>query len=250
MKKLILIICAALLLPSAVMGQSKEIKAIFDKYEKNDNVELVSISPGMMMFANAFADDKESKEWTSKITELRILTVPSSVMENNVPLRTTLKRDMEGIITKFAMPHIPREIFLTAVNEVVAYSANFIPRRSGESLYIRPFMFASEETLGIKPSEKFKFMVIASPSASYFGAASNALSVLIERDSARAFPGGTGFAKAGGNYAASLLSAIKAKNLGFVQTLWLDGKEKTYIEEMSIKYRHTLIYLLDIFFIF
>jgi len=134
---------------------------------------------------------------------------------------------------RMAMPHIPREIFLTAVNEVVAYSANFIPRRSGESLYLRPFMFASEETLGIKPSEKFKFMVIASPSASYFGAASNSLSVLIERESSRAFPGGTGFAKAGGNYAASLLSAIKAKNLGFVQTLWLDGKEKTYIEEMS-----------------
>ena len=62
MKKLILIICAAILLPSAVMGQSKEIKAIFDKYEKNDNVELVSISSSMMKFANAFADDEESKE--------------------------------------------------------------------------------------------------------------------------------------------------------------------------------------------
>ena len=93
-------------------------------------------------------------------------------------------------------------------------------------------MFATEETLGIKPSEKFKFMVIASPSASYF-TSGNSLSVLIERDSSRAFPGGTGFAKAGGNYAASLLSSIKAKNLGFVQTLWLDGREKKYIEEMS-----------------
>jgi branched-chain amino acid aminotransferase len=132
-----------------------------------------------------------------------------------------------------AMPHVPREVFFAAVNEIVAYSANFIPRRSGESLYLRPFMYASEETLGIKPSEKFKFMVIASPSASYFGAASNALSVLIEREGARAFPGGTGYAKTGGNYAASLQSAIKAKNLGFVQTLWLDGKDKTYIEEMS-----------------
>jgi branched-chain amino acid aminotransferase len=133
---------------------------------------------------------------------------------------------------RMAMPHIPREIFQQAVFDVVAYAANFIPRRSGESLYIRPFMFATEETLGIKPSEKFKFMVIASPSASYFTSGNN-LSVLIERDSSRAFPGGTGFAKAGGNYAASLLSSIKAKNLGFVQTLWLDGREKKYIEEMS-----------------
>lgn len=106
MKKLIIIICAALLLPYAVMGQSKEIKAIFDKYEKNDKVELVSISPGIMMLANTFADDEEAKEWTSKITELRILTVPSSLMEKNIPLRTSLKADMDGIITKFAFERL------------------------------------------------------------------------------------------------------------------------------------------------
>ena len=106
MKKVIIIICAALLLPYAVMGQSKEIKAIFDKYEKNDKVELVSISPGMMILANTFADDEEAKEWTSKITELRILTVPSSLMEKNIPLRTSLKADMDGIITKFAFERL------------------------------------------------------------------------------------------------------------------------------------------------
>lgn len=133
---------------------------------------------------------------------------------------------------RMAMPHMPRDLFLKAIDEVVGHVANFIPRRSGESLYIRPFMFATEETLGIKPSEKFKFMVIASPSGSYFHG-NTSLSVLIERNGARAFPGGTGFAKAGGNYAASLLAAIKAKNLGFVQTLWLDGKDKRFIEEMS-----------------
>ncbi|MGZ3787570.1 MAG: branched-chain amino acid aminotransferase [Bacteriovorax sp.] len=132
---------------------------------------------------------------------------------------------------RMAMPHVPLEIFMKACLEVTAYSADFVPRRSGESLYLRPFMFATEEALGIKPSEHFRFMVIASPSGSYFSA--GGLSVLIERDGARAFPGGTGFAKAGGNYAASLLSAIKAKQLGFVQTLWLDGREKKYIEEMS-----------------
>jgi branched-chain amino acid aminotransferase len=131
-----------------------------------------------------------------------------------------------------AMPHIPRELFLKAIFEVVAYSAEYIPRRSGESLYLRPFMIATDETLGIRPSETYRFMVIASPSASYFSN-NTSLSVLIEREGARAFPGGTGFAKTGGNYAASLHSSIKAKNLGLVQTLWLDGKEKKYIEEMS-----------------
>jgi branched-chain amino acid aminotransferase len=132
---------------------------------------------------------------------------------------------------RMAMPHIPKDIFLEATYNVIAYCSEAVPKRSGESLYLRPFMFATEEALGIKPSDKFRFMVIASPSGSYFSA--GGLSVLIERSSARAFPGGTGYAKAGGNYAASLLAAIKAKNLGFVQTLWLDGKERRYIEEMS-----------------
>lgn len=133
---------------------------------------------------------------------------------------------------RMAMPHVPYDIFMDAVLEVTAYSSNFVPRRSGESLYLRPFMYASEESLGIRPSEKFRFLVIASPSGAYFSN-DNGLSVLIERENSRAFPGGTGFAKTGGNYAASLLSSIKAKNHGFVQTLWLDGREKKYIEEMS-----------------
>jgi branched-chain amino acid aminotransferase len=133
---------------------------------------------------------------------------------------------------RMARPHIPKEIFMEACEEVVAYCSDIIPRRSGESLYLRPFMYGADETLGIRPSEKYRFMVIASPSASYFAEGST-LSVLIERHSSRAFPGGTGFAKTGGNYAASLLSAIKAKNLGLSQTLWLDGKEKEYLEEMS-----------------
>jgi branched-chain amino acid aminotransferase len=134
---------------------------------------------------------------------------------------------------RMAMPHVPSKIFMQAVLDVTAYSANFVPRRSGESLYLRPFMFAAEESLGIKPAEKFRFMVIASPSGSYFSGTVGGLSVYIERDNARAFPGGTGFAKTGGNYAAGLAAAIKTKNLGFVQTLWLDARERKYIEEMS-----------------
>ncbi len=132
---------------------------------------------------------------------------------------------------RMAMPEIPKNIFLDAVYEVTSLCKNFVPRRSGESLYIRPFMFAAEEALGIKPSDSFRFMVIASPSGSYF--ADSTLGVLLEREGARAFPGGTGYAKAGGNYAASLLSSINAKKLGLAQTLWLDGREKKYVEEMS-----------------
>lgn len=133
--------------------------------------------------------------------------------------------------TRMAMPTFPEEQFIEAVRAVTAYSADFIPQKSGESLYIRPFMFATEESLGIRPSESFKFMVVASPSGSYFTNAQ--LKVLIERQSARACPGGTGAAKTGGNYAASLISAKKVAQKGLMQTLWLDSKEKKYVEEMS-----------------
>lgn len=132
---------------------------------------------------------------------------------------------------RMAMAEVPEELYLQAVRNVVGFSEKFIPTNSGESLYIRPFLIATENSLGIKPSEKFKFMVIASPSGSYFNTGS--LSVLIEREHIRACSGGMGFAKTGGNYAGSLISAKKAKDLGFDQTLWLDAVERKYIEEMS-----------------
>lgn len=133
--------------------------------------------------------------------------------------------------TRMAMPTFPEDKFIESVQVLTSYCQEFIPRQSGESLYIRPFMFATEESLGIKPSETFKFMIVASPSGSYFSTSS--LKVLIERDSCRAAPGGTGAAKTGGNYAASLSSAIKVQKLGLNQTLWLDAREKNLVEEMS-----------------
>jgi branched-chain amino acid aminotransferase len=132
---------------------------------------------------------------------------------------------------RMAMPSYPEEKYIEAVQVLTSYCREFIPTKTGESLYIRPFMFATEESLGIRPSESFKFMVVASPSGSYFSTTS--LKVLLEREACRAAPGGTGVAKTGGNYAASLVSALKVQKLGYNQTLWLDAREKRYIEEMS-----------------
>ncbi len=132
---------------------------------------------------------------------------------------------------RMAMPEVPINDFLGSVETLTSYCADFIPVNSGESLYIRPFMYASESNLGIKPSEKFKFLVVASPSAAYFS--SGSVKVLVEEDAVRACPGGVGAAKTGGNYAASLLSMIEAKKKGFHQVLWLDALKKEYIEEMS-----------------
>ena len=132
---------------------------------------------------------------------------------------------------RMAMPEMPESMFLKAAKLITAYSADFIPTGMGESLYLRPFMFANEESLGLRPSNSFKFLVVASPSGNYFKSAR--LDVLIEREQIRACKGGTGSAKTGGNYSGSLVSYQKIAKLGLTQTLWLDAIDKDSIEELS-----------------
>mgnify|MGYP002823936479 CR=1 FL=1 len=133
---------------------------------------------------------------------------------------------------RMAMPLIPKDLFLGSIKVLTDKVCTFIPDKSGDSLYLRPFMIATESHLGIGPSKEFKFIVVASPSASYFKEG-NPLSVFIERDYVRAVEGGTGEAKTGGNYASGLVSAIKAEELGYSQTLWLDAEKRELCEEMS-----------------
>ncbi len=132
---------------------------------------------------------------------------------------------------RMAMAEFPEESFVKCAELMAAYSRRIIPRRLGESLYIRPFMFATEVALGIAPSKEFKFMLIASPAGNYFQ--TDSLKVFIERTSCRAAQGGTGSAKTGGNYAAGLMATVNSLSKGFHQVMWLDGAEKKYIEEMS-----------------
>ena len=132
---------------------------------------------------------------------------------------------------RMAMPEIPVDQFLNACEVICAYSKHLVPKRLGESLYLRPFMIATEVGMGIKPSKQFLFLIVASPSGSYF--AGSAVKVYIEREEIRCAPGGIGFAKTGGNYAASLNSYAKTIELGCDQTMWLDAVEHKYIEEMS-----------------
>jgi len=132
---------------------------------------------------------------------------------------------------RMAMAKVPQEIFMDAVMEVTRMSKDLIPSNSGESLYLRPFMFATDSGLGVKTSKSYKFMVVASPSGSYFS--KDSVSVLIERELIRACPGGIGAAKTGGNYAGSLASAQKVNKLGYMQTMWLDAINHENIEELS-----------------
>lgn len=132
---------------------------------------------------------------------------------------------------RMAMPEIPEEMFLEACDAICAYSKNLVPKRLGESLYLRPFMIATEAGMGIKPANEFLFVIVASPSSSYFSG--DAVKVYVERKEIRSAPGGIGAAKTGGNYAASLNSYAKTLKLGCDQTMWLDAYEHKYIEEMS-----------------
>jgi len=132
---------------------------------------------------------------------------------------------------RMAMPALNRDLFYTALKSLVYHLTPIIPTGLGESLYLRPLMFALDEGLSLGHSERYLFLILASPSASYFQ--TSEVKALIERENCRAAPGGTGSVKVAGNYGASIRSALTAKQLGFQQTLWLDGLEKRYIEEFS-----------------
>jgi len=133
---------------------------------------------------------------------------------------------------RLAMPILPEEIFLEAIDHLVSIDRDWIPGGDG-SLYIRPFMFANEIFLGVKPSSEYLFIVIASSVGSYFKSAADAVSVWVTPDYTRAAPGGTGAAKCGGNYASSLLAQAEATRNGCDQVVFLDAVERKWIEELG-----------------
>ncbi len=131
---------------------------------------------------------------------------------------------------RMAMPELPEELFLAGLNKLIDIDSDWIPTNEGQSLYIRPFMFASDEYVGIKPSDEYIFVIFASPVGAYY---STPVKVYVSEDYVRAFPGGTGAAKVAGNYAAALLPAKVIQDKGYHQVLWLDGIEKKYFQEIG-----------------
>ncbi len=134
---------------------------------------------------------------------------------------------------RLCIPHIPEEDFVEAVRAVVEVDKDWIPTDPGTSLYIRPFVIATDEFLGVAPSKTYLFMVILSPSGAYYASGLAPVGIWIEDEYVRAVKGGMGFAKTGGNYAASLIAQVKAHDDGYSQVLWLDGVERKYIEEVG-----------------
>lgn len=134
---------------------------------------------------------------------------------------------------RLCMPTISVEDFVQAVEAVVKVDERWIPTKPGTSLYIRPFMFATDPFLGVRPSNRYLFLIILSPVGAYYPEGLNPVKIWIEDEYVRAIKGGIGEAKTGGNYVASLAAQVKAHDDGYSQVLWLDGKERKYIEEVG-----------------
>lgn len=134
---------------------------------------------------------------------------------------------------RLVIPQLPEEDFVQAVSAVVDVDRDWVPTEPGTSLYIRPFIIATDEFLGVAPSKTYLFMVILSPSGAYYESGLAPVGIWIEDEYVRAVRGGMGYAKTGGNYAASLIAQQKAHDAGYSQVLWLDGVERKYIEEVG-----------------
>ena len=133
---------------------------------------------------------------------------------------------------RLALPPLPTQTFLESLDALVKQDAGWVPSNFGESLYLRPFMFATEVGLGVRPTNRAMYMLIATPAAAYFNS-DNAVTVWISMEYVRAVPGGTGEAKCGGNYAASLIAQKEAAKEGCDQVVWIDAKERKWVEEMG-----------------
>ena len=134
---------------------------------------------------------------------------------------------------RMCMPEIPEDEAMEILETFVKFEAEWVPHSFGTSLYLRPFMYGNDETLGVHTIKRATFVIIASPSGSYYKEGINPVKIMIETEDVRAVRGGTGFAKCGGNYGASTRAGARAEKKGYSQVLWLDGVERKYIEEVG-----------------
>ncbi|HNP22556.1 MAG TPA: branched-chain amino acid aminotransferase [Panacibacter sp.] len=129
------------------------------------------------------------------------------------------------------MPPVPEEIFIEGMRQLIELDSNWIPAKKDHSLYIRPFMFATDTMLGVKPSDTYKFLIILSPTGPYYAAP---MKIAVEEKYTRAAPGGVGFSKNAGNYGGSMIAATEAKKQGYDQVLWTDAFEHKWLQEVGM----------------
>ncbi len=132
---------------------------------------------------------------------------------------------------RMCMPAVPEEVFIEGMKQLIELDKNWIPNKKDHSLYIRPLMFATDNMIGVKPSDSYKFLIMLSPTGPYY---SEPMKIYVEEKYTRAAPGGVGYAKNAGNYAGSMIAAREAKKLGYDQVLWTDAFEHKWLQEVGM----------------
>ena len=140
---------------------------------------------------------------------------------------------LNGSNQRMVIPHIDEELCLAGVKKLVEIDKDWVPREEGTTLYSRPFIIATDPMLGVHPGDEYLFLIITSPSGAYYESGLAPVKIYVEDRYVRAVRGGTGMAKTGGNYAASLIAQDEAHRQNYSQVLWLDGVEQKYIEEVG-----------------
>ena len=216
-----------------------------------NQVDLNNISMGKKFTDHMFVCDYENGEWQNpRIEPLALIPTHPAAMalhygqaifegmkatlgKNGTPLLFRPDENAKRLnhsADRMGMPYFPEELFVDAVKQFVALEKKWIPTKEGSALYLRPFMYADEPFIGMRAATSFKFMVIASPTGPFF---SRKIRLFAENKYVRAVNGGTGEAKAAGNYAGAIRPTELAKAKGYDQVLWLDAQEFDYIQEVG-----------------
>lgn len=229
------------------------------EFIKSD-VKKVKPEPNALGFGKYFTDymfvmdyDKEKGWHSPKIAPYQPLTLdPSSlvfhygqaIFEGLKAYRTPDGRvllfrpekniqRMNETCKRMCIPTLDEELVLEGLKQLIEIEKDWVPDQEGTSLYIRPFLIATEPFLGVRPSNSYKFLIILSPVGAYYAGQLSPVKIYVENEFVRAVKGGVGHVKTSGNYAASLLAQKKAEEIGYDQVLWLDGREKKYVEEVG-----------------
>jgi branched-chain amino acid aminotransferase len=181
----------------------------------------LNISPANMVFHYSMSTFEGLKAYRAKNGDINLFR-PMMNMER-------MNRSNE----RMALAKFDVNDAMQALKELLRIDEDWIPSKSGTSMYIRPFVIAADSYIGVRPSQTFQFYIILSPVGSYYKEGMNPTKIYVEKKYVRTVKGGTGAVKAGGNYAGSMLAQIEAKEKGFAQVLWLDGVERKYIEEVG-----------------
>lgn len=224
-----------------------EIKKV--EQSRIETVDIETVSFGSTFTDHMFVADYENGEWKDCRIEaygpisvgpaMMSLHYGQTIFEGMKAFKNTngsvfISRPKDHAVRfnisaeRMCMPAIPEELFVDALTELIALDQQWIPTGEHSSLYVRPFMFATEEQVGVRPAKKYKFIIFASPANLYYA---KPLKVKVETKYTRAVPGGVGFAKTGGNYSAALLPTEESKREGFDQIIWTDALTHTKVEE-------------------